>query len=79
MSARSGRYLAKTMRRCSPCSYEIYETAPDWRAWLTRTYGVVAHVPDLRTMSDTPSLSVDLAQARKVFTTIAPIASPCDT
>ena len=71
----SGRYLAETIRRCNPSHYEIYETATDWRDWLVATYGVVANKPDLRTMAATPSASIDLVQAHKVFTTIAPVPS----
>jgi len=63
----SGRYLQKTIELCHPKSYEIYETATEWRDWLVRTYGVTAHQPDGSTLSQTPDRSVDLVHAHKVL------------
>jgi len=63
----SGRYLEKTIARCHPPLYEIYETSREWRNWLVQTYGVVARACDGRTLAETETHSVDLAQAHKVF------------
>lgn len=63
----SGRYLEKILRLCAPDSYEIYETDSAWSEWLARTYNVVAHDADGITLRDTPSASVDLVHAHKVF------------
>jgi hypothetical protein len=63
----SGRYLAKTIAVCKPTRYEIYETAMDWRTYLASTYHVIAHEADGRTLDHTPSASVDLVMAHKVF------------
>jgi hypothetical protein len=63
----SGRYLEKAQRLCAPCSYEIYETDQEWSDWLSRTYQVKAHDADGTTLRDTPSGSVDIVHAHKVF------------
>lgn len=63
----SGRYLEKTQRLCEPRSYETYETDQEWSDWLVRTYHVIAHKADGTTLRETPSESVDLIQAHKVF------------
>jgi SAM-dependent methyltransferase len=63
----SGRYLEKILPICHPSHYEVYETSKDWRQWLVKTYGVIARKTDGRTLADTPSSSIDLAQAHKVF------------
>jgi hypothetical protein len=63
----SGRYLDKTIARCHPRLYEIYETSREWRSWLVEQYGVVARSCDSRTLAETESGSVDLVMAHKVF------------
>lgn len=63
----SGRYLAKTIARCHPRHYEIYETSNEWRYWLIKQYGVVARCCDGRTLAETESNSVELVHAHKVF------------
>jgi hypothetical protein len=63
----SGRYLERTMARCKPTHYEIYETSGEWRKWLTEKYGVTARKSDWRTLGETAAASVDLVQAHKVF------------
>jgi hypothetical protein len=63
----SGRYLTRTLEVCRPDHYEIYETADEWREYLVRTYRVVARPADGLSLSATPSASVDLVQAHKVF------------
>ncbi len=63
----SGRYLDKTIARCRPRAYEIYETSHEWRSWLVKEYGVIARRSDGRTLGETESGSVDLVQAHKLF------------
>jgi hypothetical protein len=63
----SGRYLEKTIKACKPSHYEIYETAPDWTEYLVRTYQVIPRPTDGTTLAHTPSNSIDLFQAHKVF------------
>jgi len=63
----SGRYLEKVKQICAPNYYEIYETAKDWKMWLTQKYGVIAHAASAFSLDKTPSASIDLVQAHKVF------------
>jgi hypothetical protein len=63
----SGRYLERTLQRCRPARYEVYETAKDWRDWLASTYPIIAHKADGVSFSRTPTASVDLMQAHKVL------------
>lgn len=68
----SGRYLERTLARCTPESYEIYETSEEWRAWLLNQYKLNQGPLTARTTSgidlhETESGSVDLVQAHKVF------------
>lgn len=63
----SGRYLERTMKACRPDHYEIYETATEWRDYLSRTHKVIARQADGKTLSATPSGSLNLVQAHKVF------------
>lgn len=63
----SGRYLEKVLTVCRPARYEIYETSGEWADWLVRSYPVVALPTDGHTLSSTPSGSVDLLLAHKVF------------
>jgi hypothetical protein len=63
----SGRYLEKTIDICHPDRYEIYESALDWRRYLSRKYKVVAHEADGLSLAQTPSSSIDLVHAHKVF------------
>jgi SAM-dependent methyltransferase len=63
----SGRYLAKTLEACSPEYYEVYETAPDWARWLAQRYPVVLQPTDGNSLAGTPSSSIDLVHAHKVF------------
>ena len=64
----SGRYLEKTKSLCHPESYEIYETAVEWRDWLAKKYQVTAHKADGVSLAQTPSGSIDLVHSHKVFT-----------
>jgi hypothetical protein len=63
----SGRYLEKTLQACKPSHYEVYETARPWADWLNKTYHVVCLPTDGKTLAATPSASIDLIQAHKVF------------
>ena len=63
----SGRYLERTMARCEPTHYEIYETSDEWRKWLAKKYRVIARQSDWRTLGETETASVDLVQAHKAF------------
>jgi hypothetical protein len=63
----SGRYLEKTLQICHPCSHEIYETSRKWRDWLAQQYNVIVRATDGRSLASTPSCSIDLVQAHKVF------------
>jgi len=66
----SGRYLERILRVCRPAYYEIYETAEEWRSYLTTPYPVAAQPCDGRTMAGTPDESIDLVHAHRVFMTI---------
>lgn len=72
----SGRYLEKIIRLCTPSCYEIYETAGDWAEWLVKQYGVISQRCDGKTLADTPSQSIDLVQAHKVFVCV-PFFTTC--
>ncbi len=63
----SGRYLEKVQSLCGPCSYEIYETDPQWNDWLVRTYPVISHDADGRSLNDTADGSVDIVHAHRLF------------
>jgi hypothetical protein len=63
----SGRYLEKTIARCKPRNYEIYESSREWRNWLVERYGVIARAYDGRALAETESSFVDLVHAHKVF------------
>ena len=63
----SGRYLERTLKLCRPSEYEIYETASDWAEWLAESYPVILRPTDGKTLAATPSGSIDLVQAHKVF------------
>jgi SAM-dependent methyltransferase len=67
IGAGTGRYLEKILQRCRPGSYEVYETATDWRKWLQSTYPILAHDADGATLGRTGSASIDLLHAHGVF------------
>ena len=66
----TGRYLEKVLERSRPVSYEIYETAPDWRKRLQDLFTVVAHAPDGQTLAQSATGSADLVHAHKVFSSL---------
>ena len=63
----SGRYLERVVKLCQPSHYEIYETARDWADWLIQTYKVADQPCDGVSLAPTPSASIDLVHAHKVF------------
>ncbi|MGL5808215.1 MAG: methyltransferase domain-containing protein [Xenococcaceae cyanobacterium] len=63
----SGRYLDKVLKISNPSYCEIYETAKEWEQWLVKTYNVIAHPSDGKSLAYTPSNSIDLIQAHKVI------------
>lgn len=73
----SGRYLEKTLQRCKPSRYEIYETAGPWASYLAEHYDVVLRPTDGTSLAATPDKSVDLVQAHKVFSSINFLPTCC--
>jgi len=73
----SGRYLDKVVQVCHPTSYEIYETAGEWRKWLVTTYKVTANATDGVSLASTPTGSVDLVHCHKVLQGL-PIFDVCN-
>jgi len=63
----TGQFVEQVLKLTSPERYEVYETAPDWRDWLTRQYPVVAHAADGHSLASTPTASTDLVHAHGVF------------
>ena len=71
----SGRYLEQTIRICKPEHVEVYETADDWREYLVKRHGVLARPADGSSLTPTPSSSIDLVQAYKVFVGVPVVAT----
>ncbi|WP_329126099.1 class I SAM-dependent methyltransferase [Streptomyces sp. NBC_01465] len=67
IGAGSGRYAARVIVSEHPDTYEIYETAGDWLPRLRSLPNVVLQPADGHTLSATPTGSVDLVHAHKVF------------
>jgi SAM-dependent methyltransferase len=64
----TGRYIDLLMRSYGDVSYELYETAPDWRDYLKRTFPTLTHhEADGSSLRQTADASIDLAQAHGVF------------
>lgn len=63
----SGRYLEKLINICHPAHYEIYETAAHWGEYLANKFHVLYQKTDGMSLAATPSNSVDLVHAHKVF------------
>jgi hypothetical protein len=72
----SGRYLQKTLEICQPEYCEVYETDQDWVEWLARTYKVTAQPADGISLGPTPSGTVDLILAHKLFVYV-PFVTTC--
>jgi len=67
IGAGTGRYSEEVIAALHPDSYEIYETAKDWLPHLRKLPNAVIRDCDGRTLSQTPSASVDLVHAQKTF------------
>jgi phospholipid N-methyltransferase len=64
----SGRYSTRILSALRPSSYEVYETAPDWIAYLRQELPSLVFRPaDGRTLGSTPSASVDLVHTHKLL------------
>lgn len=63
----SGRYAEKVIEELHPGRYEAYETAADWLPHLRTLPNVTTMLCDGHTLAPTPSRSVDLVHANKVF------------
>ncbi|MFG1625592.1 class I SAM-dependent methyltransferase [Kribbella sp. NPDC049227] len=67
----SGRYSTRILAALRPTSYEVYETAPDWIAYLRRELPDLVFRPaDGKTLGSTPSASVDLVHTHKLLSYI---------
>lgn len=71
----SGRYLEKTIKACAPARYEVYETAKPWAAYVAQQYDAVSQPTGGGSLASTPTASVDLIQAHKVFSSITFMAT----
>lgn len=67
IGAGTGTYLDPVLRLAGEVRYEVYETAPDWRDWLAKTFGVIAQPTDGFTLAATADKSQDLVHAHAVF------------
>jgi SAM-dependent methyltransferase len=63
----SGRYAEKIIEKVHPRRYEVYETAADWLPHLRELPGAVIMPCDGHTLAPTPTASVDVVHANKVF------------
>jgi hypothetical protein len=63
----SGRYAEKLIDALHPARYESYETAVDWWPYLEKLPNLVTMPCDEHTLAPTPSASVQLVHANKVF------------
>lgn len=67
----SGRYSTRILSALRPNSYEVYETAPDWIAYLRQELPSLVFRPtDGKTLGSTPSASVDLVHTHKLLSYI---------
>lgn len=63
----SGRYAERLIDALHPARYESYETAADWWPHLAKLPNLVTMPCDGHSLAQTPSASVDLVHANKVF------------
>ncbi|MGD0123946.1 MAG: methyltransferase domain-containing protein [Terriglobia bacterium] len=63
----TGRYLERIQRLCSPSSYEVYETDPQWDDYVVRMFHVTSRETDGLSLRQTDNDSVDLVHAHRVF------------
>jgi hypothetical protein len=68
IGAGTGRYLEQVIARAMPSEYQIYETAVDWRNWLTTTYpSITACRTDGKSLAETATGSANLILSFGVF------------
>ena len=63
----SGRYAEVITEKLHPGRYEVYETAVDWLPYLRKLPNAAIMPCDGHTLAATPTDSVDLVHANKVF------------
>ncbi|WP_312858126.1 class I SAM-dependent methyltransferase [Pseudonocardia pini] len=63
----TGRYSEKVIEALHPETYLIYETATDWWPHLRALPHAVVQPCDGHTLTPTPTASIDLVHAQKVF------------
>jgi SAM-dependent methyltransferase len=63
----TGVYLSRTLDLFKPATYQIYETAEDWRRYLAKNFNVINLPADGEKLSSTETNSVDLLLAHGVF------------
>jgi SAM-dependent methyltransferase len=64
----TGRFLEPIARVANPASYDVYETSPDWSAYIARTYPFTTmNKADGSSLRGTPDASQDLVHAHCVF------------
>ena len=63
----AGLYVEKIIDLCHPVRYESYETDGDWAKWLTEKYKLISHPTDGKSLSFTPTSSIDLVLSHGVF------------
>jgi hypothetical protein len=73
----TGRYLEKTLKAARPQRYEIYETAGPWATYLVEQYKVVRQQTNGSSLSATPSDSVAMVHAHKVFSGVPFMVTCC--
>ncbi len=79
IGAGTGMYLEKVIDLYSPRTYEVYETAIDWVAYLEAQYSqrtrLICHNANGTTLHNTKAASVDAVLAHGVFVYLPVIAS----
>jgi hypothetical protein len=68
IGAGTGRYMDEILKRHSPMSYQVYEPARDWSAWLAQAYPSATVQPaDGHSLAHTVDGGADLLMAFGVF------------
>jgi hypothetical protein len=63
----AGLYVEKIIDLCHPIRYESYEPDEDWAKWLTEKYQLISHPTDGKSLSFTPTSSINLVLSHGVF------------
>jgi hypothetical protein len=63
----SGLYTEFIVELCKPIRYESYEPDKDWSEWLAKTYNIISHDADGRSLSHTSDSSINFLSAHGVF------------